>query len=782
MAEDPVAGGLTMEESDSGVSPGSEPLSETVNPSAGGLASHLRNIWSINHRHKIQSGVQGQILANLRARDNTYEADKLAALVADGQPPIYMGLTGVKCSHAEAWMGDIFSSTDKTWGLKPTPKPELSEAAKKKVMDLTNKAVQASIDPQNPPTADELVQRVQDFKPEAEKILMQVVEDAAKKMETKIEDQLVQGGWQEAFDAFLSDVATCKLGILKGPIVRKIPDIEYVDLEDGSPVKMRETTRTKLVFTSVAPLDFFPAPSCSDPQKGNIAEKGKISRAELHSLMDEPGYDREVITEILTNVASAARVEDPDTDQDRAVLENKKDPREADSELQDDLDTIEFWVSSPGKLLMERGMETDLNGEKIEPLAEYDINAIMCADKLIFVSLNDNVLRERPYSVCGWKPVPGSIWFKGVPETMESIQSICNAAVRSLVYNMAIASGPQMEVDISRLAAGEDVETGKTGRVWQTVSKVGGANVPAIRYFQPGSNAQELLAVYDRFAQMADDYTGIPAYAFGNDKVAGAGRTSSGLSMLMGASAKGIKKVILNIDRMVFKTMIKRIFRWNMKHDPDPEIRGDLDVVSTGAVGIMVREQLSEKRTNFLNSTNNPVDLKLTGLEGRAAVLRETVTSIEMAPSKVVKSDKELKELAKKEEEMQAQQSQLAGQAQQVELEKVKAETEQSLAKAKALLSELEIKQQQLQLQSQSMANDNQHKTVAGQAKLIASQIQAAQAGMTALEKASQLEQGGMNETGPSASTGVFESAGRSKVQGGKKMAGRQSAGREGPE
>jgi hypothetical protein len=78
-----------------------EPLSEEQNPSAVGLSDYLRSVWETNSRHKITSGVQEQILKNLRARDGVYEAEKLAALQAEGLPTIYMGLTGVKCGHAE---------------------------------------------------------------------------------------------------------------------------------------------------------------------------------------------------------------------------------------------------------------------------------------------------------------------------------------------------------------------------------------------------------------------------------------------------------------------------------------------------------------------------------------------------------------------------------------------------------------------------------------------------------------------------------------------------------
>lgn len=781
MADVPVAGGLTTETAGPENPSGSGSLSETENPNVAGLAGYLRNVWQTNYDHKISSGLQGQILMNLRARDNTYESEKLAALNADGLPTIYIGLTGVKCGHAESWLSDIFSSTDKTWGLRPTPKPELDPVAQKRVQDLILKSFQETFDPANPPTPEELMQLARDFKPKAEKILMDTAMEAAKKMEIKIEDQLVEGGWQEAFDEFISDLVTCKLGILKGPIVRKVKTIEYFEEEEGGPIVSREVYKTKLMFSSVSPLDFFPSPRSGDVQKGNLCERIHLERSELISLKGEEGYDDAVIDEILQEGQSAPRVEDPYNEQDRADLELKENPDDEATESISGLDGIEFFVSVQGQLLRDYGFEETPTGETIEDLVEYNINAIFVADRLIYVRVYTEPLAERPYSVCGWKPIPGSLWFKGVPETMESLQSVCNASVRSLVYNMSIASGPQTEVDISRLAPGEDVETGRAGKVWQTVSKAGGSNVPAIRYFQAGSNAAELMAVYDRFAQMADDYTGIPAYAFGNDRVAGAGRTSSGLSMLMGASAKGIKKVVLNIDRRVFKTMIKRVFRWNMKYNPDPDVRGDMDVVSTGAVGIMVREQLSDKRMNFLQTTNNPIDLKLMGLEGRANVLRETTASIEMAPTRVVRSDKELKELEKQEQANMAQQAQLAGQAQQVELGKVQADTQQALAKAKSLLADLELRQQELQLTAASTAQDGRAKDAAAQAKLLTAQIQSAQAGLDALERATALERG-TDDTNKGTGAGTSGSGTGTARKGSNGISEGKSAGRTGPE
>jgi len=143
---------------------------------------------------------------------------------------------------------------------------------------------------------------------------------------------------------------------------------------------------------------------------------------------------------------------------------------------------------------------------------------------------------------------------------------------------------------------------------------------------------------------MADDYTGIPSYAHGNDNVRGAGRTMGGLSMLMSSAARGIKMVIGRIDREVLKPTIRRQFNWNMAYDPDESIKGDVQIMPRGALGNIIKEQISARRMEFLNVTNNPVDSQLMGLEFRRDVLKETAKSLDVAISKF-RTGEEWKEL-----------------------------------------------------------------------------------------------------------------------------------------
>src|SRR5690606_387491 len=127
------------------------------------------------------------------------------------------------------------------------------------------------------------------------------------------------------------------------------------------------------------------------------------------------------------------------------------------------------------------------------------------------------------------------------------------------------------------------------------------------------SNAQELLAVFDRFERLSDDATGIPRYTYGNEKVGGAGNTATGLSMLFNATAKGLRRAIASVDQGVIAPGIYDTFVWVMLYVDDPSLKGDCIVVPRGAAALLIKEQAQIRRQEALAATNNPVDLQIIG-------------------------------------------------------------------------------------------------------------------------------------------------------------------------
>jgi hypothetical protein len=90
------------------------------------LDTYLDSMYNRNREHRKNSGIDAQIMDCTRAFLGEYTPEKLAQIRQAGGSEVFMGLTGTKCRAGIAWLLDIFSSEeDKTWGLKPTPDPEL---------------------------------------------------------------------------------------------------------------------------------------------------------------------------------------------------------------------------------------------------------------------------------------------------------------------------------------------------------------------------------------------------------------------------------------------------------------------------------------------------------------------------------------------------------------------------------------------------------------------------------------------------------------------------------
>ena len=156
---------------------------------------------------------------------------------------------------------------------------------------------------------------------------------------------------------------------------------------------------------------------------------------------------------------------------------------------------------------------------------------------------------------------PGSPIGNGIPDLISDLQEVCNATLRSVVNNMSIASGPQVVVNDDRLSGQENGEEMYPWKRWHTTNPaVAGSTEPAISFFQPQSNANELMQVFNAFYGLADDVSAIPKYLSGNSPGGGAGRTASGLAMLMGNARKILQTVCANIDEDVINPSLRMLW------------------------------------------------------------------------------------------------------------------------------------------------------------------------------------------------------------------------------
>jgi hypothetical protein len=599
-----------------------------------GLASHLRECWDAAVIAKRP--IEDIMLRAMRQRNGEYEADKLRAIRAQGGSEVYMMLTEVKCRAAESWLRDILmDSGTPPWDLHATPIPDLSEGHNEEIQSAFAEQIIAMIEATGQaPNQTEVLELKEMAAQQLRFKMLQAAQNRVDKMKIKIEDQFAQGGWAEAFNEFITDLVTFPCAFVKGPVVRRQRHLEWSKTPEGA-TTVTSGERLAPEFERVDPFKIYPEPGITRINDGYLFEHHKLSRSEMSDLIGVPNYDDDAIRKVLDLGPNQSWI------QEHIEQEREEEERKFYTEMRptDMFDVLEFWGKVSGAMLREWGMTEEEIPDKAR---EYDANVWLAGNYVIKAVLNYDPLGEKPYTKTSFIKSPGAFWGRGIPEIIEDLQGVCNAAARALVNNMGIASGPQVEVNLERIPPNEDITQMYPWKIWQVTNDPLGSSAPAVRFNQPNDNANTLMAVYERFSRLADDHSGIPAYIYGDTDVKGAGRTASGLSMLMGSAGKGIRQVVMHIDNDVIKPIVHRQFVYNMRYDEDESIKGDAEVIARGAVNLAVKETTNIRRVEFLNATGNEIDMQIMGPEGRAAILREIAKGLQMPVDEIIPSREKL--------------------------------------------------------------------------------------------------------------------------------------------
>lgn len=593
-----------------------------------GLVAYLRTCWNAAKRAK--EPIETAMLKALRQRNGEYEPDKMAAINQQGGSAIYMMITEVKCRAAESWLRDILMENGTPpWDIQPTPIPDVPDSADAVIREeLGNKVVGFVNQFGRAPTPFEVSQIKEAAAQEFRFALLQEAANRTEGMRRRIADQFAEGGFGSAFNDFLTDIVTYPAAIIKGPVIRRQRKLSWGTGPNGETVAVTDEVLAP-EYERVDPFHIFPEPGIGHPNEGYLFEHHPLSRTALADLIGVPGYDDDAIRKVLEDGPAATWV------MSNVTHQKELQERKHSTELRptDVYDALEFWGKVSGRMLREWGLtETDVP----DPDKEYDANVWLVGNYVIKAILNYDPLGEKPYAITSFIKNPGAFWGKGIPEIIEDVQNVCNAAARSLVNNMGISSGPQVEVNLERIPPNEDITQLHPWRIWQVLNDPLGSSAPAVRFNQPVDNSATLMAVYDKFSKLADDHSGVPSYIYGDLNVQGAGRTASGLSMLMGSAGKSIRQVVMHIDTYITSSVVHRQFVFNMRYDPDESIKGDAQIIAKGAINLAVKDTVNVRRVEFLNATANEYDMEIIGKDGRASILREVAKGLQMPEDEVV--------------------------------------------------------------------------------------------------------------------------------------------------
>jgi len=609
---------------------------EQNKPELVGLSSHLTKLWEAAKNSKWK--VEARLAKCIRAKKGIYEPDDLRAIKEFGGSEIFMMLTNVKSRSIEAQIKDIIlPAGEKPWAIDPTPVPDLpSEVVDRIVQKLQGELVEImNVMGPNVPITPEMVDiRMAELMDESRAQIRKVANNECTEAEQHVEDLLVEGNFYDEMADFIKDFSTYLTAFLRGPFVMGERKLKWMKRPDGTSYPDYEV-KGVMKYKRVSPFDMYPAPAAKHLNDGYLFERMRLRPEQLWSFKESSGFSKVAIEAVLLDHRSGYLTNWLWTDQERANIENRPQEQTDPTSV---IECLLFHGDIPGRLLREWGIKYE--GDISDPVS---VSAMLCGSRVLMLRVNKHPLGWKPYYSASFDPSADSIWGNAPPELMEDCQRMCNAAARAMANNMSIGSGPQVEVFKDRIDPGDDIQRMWPWKIWKTLSDPTGSGKPAVNFYQPSLITQELMGVFSFFYTQSGEQLGVPAYDQGSEQgtQGGAAGTAHGLAMLMTASSKIMKDAIGYIDRNVIKKIIFQTWLYAITTGV-MEYEGDINIVARASEYLIVAEQLQARRQEFLTFTNNPVDLAIIGMEGRANVLRETVKSLKMDGDNIVPAEWEV--------------------------------------------------------------------------------------------------------------------------------------------
>lgn len=606
------------------------------------LAGYIRSQFEIMRNHRnTASGWSDRLLMSLRTFNGQYDSNQLMAIRQFGGSEVYARIIAQKCRAASSLLRDIYLGQDRPWAVRPPENPDIPAAIVKAIdglMQQEAQMVQQHLG--RPPQGGDLQKR--------KKMLLESAADAAKKKaaqqardsESKIEDMLRAGGFYTALAEFIIDLPIFPFAVLKGPVVKVIPTVTWPP-EGGQPTVTQKPT---LTWNRVSPFDLWFTPGVADIENASTIEKLRITRAELNDLLDLPGYNQDEIRAVLDEYGRGGLYDNWDTtDAERATLENRENPAWNRSLM---LSMMEFNGNVQGRILQDYGLAVP------DELRDYAVQCWIIGSHVIKCHLSPSPRQRHPYFITSYEKTPGSPVGNSLVDLLSDIGNAANATLRALINNLSISSGPQVVIEDDRIVPGTNNDDLHAWKRWHARSDPTGNNSkPPVSFFMPANNSQALIEVYKYLVEIADDVSAIPKYVGGGSS-GGAGRTASGLAMLMGNASKILQTVSANVDRDVMEPALLHLADLIMLTDTTGLLTGEEKLSVIGVNVAVQRETLRQRQIEFATATNNPTDMKIIGMKGRGELLRSIGTTLGMNGEAIVPSQEALERMAA---EMKAQ-------------------------------------------------------------------------------------------------------------------------------
>lgn len=595
------------------------------------LRNYIQSRWEIMRNHRSTSDLDRRLLAAMRIFNGEYDPGQLAEIQKFGGSQVYARVVGTKARGATALLRDVYFNNERPWSLRPTPTPTLPEDIATGITNLVGMEAMTMQQAGVPVNHAMLQQRTEQLTAAALNSAKTRATADAEVAEFALDDILVEGGFYQALAEFLVDLPLFPYACIKGPVVKMSSDVTWVDGQ------AQIADKPKLFWERVSPFDVYWLPGVSSIARSDIIHRLRWTRQDLNDLIGLPGWDEEAVRSALRDYDTGLRDWLEATDSTRAMAEGREDPNFNRSNM---IDAVNFHGAVQGRMLRQIGFTPD---EAPDEDRDYQIEAWVVGRYILKVQLTPTPRSRHPFYITSFEKVPGTPSGNGLPDMLSDIEDVANASLRALVNNMALASGPQVVIMSNRFAVTEDIDEIYPWKRWHAADEPGQTSMPPVQFFQPKSNAAELLGIYQKMTEISDEISAIPRYITGSGAPGGAGRTASGLSMLMGNASKQLQQVASNVDIDVVNYTLQNLYDMVMLTGANGiSLRGDESIEVRGAATVMAKEAERTRQLEFLQLTANPIDMQIVGIEGRAEVLRQVANDLGLQGAPVVPTRDEM--------------------------------------------------------------------------------------------------------------------------------------------
>ena len=567
------------------------------------LGLFLRNQFDHVKGQRVE--VEDRWLQDLRQYKGLYEPGEWSRLKEDRRrSKLFSRMTRRKVKAYDSRMMEMLfpAGKDRNWSLKSTPEPDVVMTPVVQAMVLQRQQAkfdevvqQLSEQRQQPPEMVAQILQQEQFVPEMDQeelrhIAIAAARASCDRMSNMIADQMVEVKYKINCKKLLHSGHIFGLGLLKAPLAQKKmrPVWQFNGEQWG--MDMQPKLMPYIEFVPVWSWYPDPAARCIEDME-YCYQRHVMTKTQVVDLTSRPNFNADLIRHYL--------MEHPTGDAETLNFETQLDAQEDGTNSQDNrtdrrYEVIEYWGILSPEQLESVGMDPD-------PLETYWVSCWMLGHFVIRFGASPIDGMDHPYHAYYFEQDESSIWGEGVPAIMRDDQAALNSVMRAMMDNMANCVGAQYEVNTDLIHASEKVREIYPNRVW---FRRGDSRYPAIRTVEINSRLQEFLALKGTFEQQIHENT-LPAYMQGQ-QAGGAGRTASGLSMLMGSANLDVKDQIANFDLGITRPVIKGFYHWNMQFNDDQMIKGDYEVQAKGSSSLVAKELRATQLDQLLPLLANP--------------------------------------------------------------------------------------------------------------------------------------------------------------------------------